>query len=367
MRKTLLGVGATAGCLLSLGAHAQGSVTLYGIVDVGIQYVDNAGGHAQTQEASGMFNGNRFGLKGVEDLGGNWHALFQLENGFNTNNGTFGQGTSASGTTQAVTRMFGRQSWVGLQSPWATISLGRQYDFFYDNLAPIAASNYVGSFMHRPGTANAIFGNNGSTTDFDRIGGVRVDNSAKLTSAPIGGFTLGAMYGFGGQAGAFSNGSTQSFGAKYANGGLLAGAVYTNYKENNAASSYQTYGGGARYQFGPVRIAGLYTNARWSATGDRVDTIEFGGQYRITPSLAVAAGYFYSKPNNESTNVIMKGTRNQVGFMTDYSLSKTTDIYATVDYQRAKHGYAAQIYSLTPTDAKTNHQLMIGAGLQHFF
>ncbi|SKD04520.1 Outer membrane protein (porin) [Burkholderia sp. CF099] len=366
MRKLLITVGTTAGCVMATGVQAQSSVTLYGIVDVGVMRVSNVGGHSQTLEQSGMFNGNRFGFRGDEDLGGNWHALFQLENGFNANNGTFGQGTNASGTTAAVTRLFGRMAWVGLKSPWATVSLGRQYDFMYD-FAPIAVSNYVGSYMHRPGTANAILGNNGSTTDFDRIGGARVDNSAKITSTPLGGFTLGALYGFGGQAGAFSNGSTQSFGLKYSNGGLLANAAWTNLKEANSLSSYRVYGAGARYQFGDVRVSGLYTNAEWTATGDRVDTIEFGAQYRVTPALSVAAAYFYSKPNNEKKNVIMQGTRNQVGFMTDYAFSKSTDVYATVDYQRAKNGYAAQIYNLSPTDAKTNHQTMIGVGLQHFF
>ncbi|MEX3958867.1 porin [Trinickia sp. EG282A] len=366
MRHLLIGLGATAGCLFANGAYAQSSVTLYGIIDIGIQRASNVGGHAQTQETSGMFNGNRFGLRGNEDLGGGWQAVFQLENGFNGNNGTFGQGTNASGTTAAVTRIFGRMAWVGLRSPWATLSMGRQYDFMYD-FASIAVSNYVGSFMHRPGTANTLLGNNGSTTDFDRIGGARVDNSAKLTSAPLAGFTLGALYGFGGQAGAFSNGSTESFGLKYENGGLLANAVWTNLKEANFLSSYRTYGAGARYQFGPIRVSTMYTNARWTATGDRVDTIEFGAQYLITPAFSVAAGYFYSKPNNEKKNVIMQGTRNQVGFTTLYALSKATNVYATVDYQRAKHGYSAQIYTLSPSDAKTNHQTMVGVGLQHFF
>ncbi|RDV00602.1 porin [Trinickia dinghuensis] len=364
MKQLVMGLSAAAGCLLATSAFAQSSVTLYGIIDVGVQYASNAGGHAQTQETSGMFNGNRFGLRGDEDLGSNWHALFQLENGFNGNNGTFGQGTSASGSTAAVTRLFGRMAWVGLKSPWATLSLGRQYDFMYD-FAPIAVSNYVGSFMHRPGTANALLGNNGSTADLDRVGGARVDNSAKLTSTAVGGFTLGALYGFGGQAGAFSNGTTQSFGLKYQHGGLLANAVWTNLKESNALSSYRTYGAGARYQFGPMRVSALYTNSTWTATGDRVDTIEFGAQYLITPAFSVAAGYFYSKPNDEKKNVILQGTRNQVGFTTTYSLSKATSVYATVDYQRAKHGYTAQIYTLSP--ANTDHQTMVGVGLQHFF
>lgn len=366
MRSFWIGVSAAAGCLGAGQALAQSSVTLYGIIDVGVQYASNVGGLAQTQEASGMFNGNRFGLRGDEDLGGGWRALFQIENGFNANNGTSGQGTNASGSTAAVTRMFGRQAWVGLKSPWATLSFGRQNDFMYD-FAAIALSNYLGSFMHRPGTGTALLGNNGSSTDFDRVGGARVDNSVKVTSTPIAGITIGGLYGFGGQPGAFSNGSTQSYSLRYESGGLLANAVWTSLKESNSLSSYRTYGAGARYQFGSIRLSGLYTGVRWTATGDQVDTIEFGAQYLITPTLSVAAGYFYSKPNNESKNVILKGTRNQVGFTTMYLLSKSTNVYASVDYQRAKHGYAAQIYTLSPTDAKTNHQTMLGIGLQHFF
>ncbi|MFK4443887.1 putative porin [Caballeronia udeis] len=369
MKRLMVTVVAGMGCGIAPSVFAQSSVTLYGIVDVGVSYASNVGGHAQAQEQSGIFNGNRFGFKGQEDLGGGLSAVFQLEDGFSANNGTFGQGTTGStGSTAAaaVTRLFGRQAWVGIKSAWATVTLGRQYDFMYD-LAPIAASNYATSYMHRPGTANALLGNDGSTTDLDRIGGARVDNSVKVSSAPLGGFSLGGIYGFGGQAGAFSNGGTQGAGAKYAQGNLQVAAAWTNLKEADASSSYRVYGGGARYQLGPVRLSGLYTNAEWTATGDRVDTVEFGAQYLITPAFSLAASYYYSKPNNEAKNVILKGTRNQVGVVADYAFSKATDVYLACDYQRAKHGYAAQIYSLSPTDATTNHQSVIALGVQHFF
>lgn len=366
MRKLLITVGATAGYFVTTGAMAQSSVAIYGIIDVGVLHVNNAGGHAQIEEQSGMTNGNRFGFLGDEDLGGKWHAIFQLENGFATNNGAFVDGTPASGSTPAVTRMFGDMAWVGLRSPWATVTLGRQYDFMYD-MGPMAVSHYVGTYMHRPGTASILAGNNGSSPDFDRISGTRVDNSVKVTSTPISGFTLGALYSFGGQPGAFSNGSTQSFGLNYSGGALRANAVWTNLKEANASSSYRVAGLGTGYQFGPFLVTGMYTQAEWTATGDRVNTIEVGTQYRITPPLAISIGYFCSLANHGKENVILKGTRNQVGFMTDYLFSKSTDGYATVVYQHAQHGYSAQLYNLTPSGATTNHQTMVGIGLRHFF
>ena len=92
--------------LAATAAHAQTSVTLYGLIDAGITYTNNVGGSSRVALASGNISGSRFGLRGTEDLGGGLKALFVLENGFNVNNGTLGQGG----------RMFGRQAYVGLSS-----------------------------------------------------------------------------------------------------------------------------------------------------------------------------------------------------------------------------------------------------------
>lgn len=47
----------------SIGAHAQSSVTLYGIVDAGITYTNNQGGASNIQQTSGKLSGSRWGLK----------------------------------------------------------------------------------------------------------------------------------------------------------------------------------------------------------------------------------------------------------------------------------------------------------------
>ncbi len=51
-------------------AHAQSTVTLYGIVDAGVTYTNNAKGHALWQFTGGNESGPRWGLIGTEDLGG---------------------------------------------------------------------------------------------------------------------------------------------------------------------------------------------------------------------------------------------------------------------------------------------------------
>ena len=95
------------GLAAATAAHAQSSVTLYGIVDNGIAWQNNSsgtsaisGGHSKVQMSTGVWAGSRFGLKGSEDLGGGTKAIFQLEAGVNTANGS-SQWTNGIFTRQA--------------------------------------------------------------------------------------------------------------------------------------------------------------------------------------------------------------------------------------------------------------------------
>ncbi|SOE99626.1 porin [Burkholderia sp. OK233] len=115
-------------CVASLPtmSHAQGSVTLYGVIDEGVNYQSNAAGNRLFNLSSGVIQGSRWGLRGAEDLGGGTRAIFVLENGFDVNTGALGQGS----------RMFGRQAYVGLSSDtYGTLMAGRQYDSVVTSLA----------------------------------------------------------------------------------------------------------------------------------------------------------------------------------------------------------------------------------------
>jgi outer membrane protein OmpU len=114
---TLTGVAlALAG--VSGASHAQSSVTLYGVIDAGLTWVNNTGGAHVVKFDDGISYGNRFGIKGTEDLGGGLQAVFVLENGFHLGNGQLGFGST----------LFGRQAYVGLKNQWGTLSLGNQLD-----------------------------------------------------------------------------------------------------------------------------------------------------------------------------------------------------------------------------------------------
>ena len=140
---------------LAIGqAQAQtANVTLYGIVDVGVQHVNGVRGGSITQVASGIMEGSRWGLRGTEDLGGGYKTLFVLENRFEADTGGLGNRplsgsqlpdrftagllpsvqaalNGAVGPSLGVNvpgRLFDRQAYVGLVTPFGAILAGRQY------------------------------------------------------------------------------------------------------------------------------------------------------------------------------------------------------------------------------------------------
>jgi hypothetical protein len=51
-------------------------VTLYGLIDESLNYVSNEGGHRAFTQTSGNVQGSRQGIKGTEDLGSGYQAIF---------------------------------------------------------------------------------------------------------------------------------------------------------------------------------------------------------------------------------------------------------------------------------------------------
>ena len=95
-------------------ASAQSNVTLFGVVDVGVRHVDNAG-TTSTQMSTDGLQSSRLGFRGTEDLGGGLRAGFWLESAINADTGT-----------PNATRFWHRRSTVSLSSAsLGEIRLGR--------------------------------------------------------------------------------------------------------------------------------------------------------------------------------------------------------------------------------------------------
>lgn len=103
---------------------AQSSVTMYGLIDVGLVHESGAAAGSVNKVSSGLSNGSRLGFKGLEELGDGWAALFLLEAGYQADDGTLGQGGL----------LFGRQAYAGLRGPLGTVTVGRQYTAHFDTI-----------------------------------------------------------------------------------------------------------------------------------------------------------------------------------------------------------------------------------------
>ena len=137
MKKSLIALAVLAA---SGAAMAQSSVTLYGVADAGVTFVDGA------SNWTGLTSGNqltsRIGFRGTEDLGGGLKANFVLEAGLNLDNGDGNVSYSAPGDGDSFA--FKRRSTVGLEGGFGEVRLGRELTAAYNAVARYDVFGSVG-------------------------------------------------------------------------------------------------------------------------------------------------------------------------------------------------------------------------------
>ena len=392
MNKLLI-TGATTMLTLAGTAQAQSSVTLYGLIDAGITYSNSqinttGSGHSNWELKSGPVQYSRWGLRGAEDLGAGLKAIFNLESGFNLNNGQY---TSSN-------RIFNRQAYVGLSSrDYGVLTFGRQTDDMVDFVAPLSltGTEYGGTHFAHP-------------FDIDNLNdSFQINNAVKYQSPDFAGFKLGALYGFSNQSGGFSNNRAYSLGISYlwgplnfgagflqlnsdaatpgqlnANGAVtdttgssLIGALTTTAVPLGALSSrQQTWGAGVNYAFGPAVAGFVYTQTNLTQlfqTGLSTHVQNFEGnlRYALTPAVELSAAYTYSRAGG------LAGAGNphwnQVSAMAGYSFSRRTDVYVQGVWQGVSASSnsplgVAWINGLT-APSSTSNQVEATVGLRHRF
>jgi len=346
MKKNMVALAVTAA--FALPAFAQSSITLYGVIDEGINYTSNAGDKSAYQLESGYAQGSRWGLKGSEDLGSGLKAIFDLENGFDVNSGGLQEGG----------RIFGRQAFVGLTAAnYGTLTLGRQYDSVVDYLAPTTANgNWGGYLLSHP------YDNDNTDNSF------RVNNTVKYMSPSFAGLQFGGTYSFSNETG-FANNRTYSLGGQYTNGGLLVGAAYLDANNpglttdgstatddaNFISERLRIFGGGINYTFGAATVGFAYSNTNvgqpsasdtsvyvgaitppngGTLTALKFQNFEVNGKYQFTPAFFVGVQYVYTAATMDATSGNENPKYHTFGLMADYNLSKRTDFYFQAAYQK---------------------------------
>ncbi|QWC91287.1 porin [Cupriavidus metallidurans] len=351
---------------LACAQVSPSSVTLYGVVDTGIEYVNHIGTASNSVVRMNTLSGtvpSRWGLRGTEDLGGGVKANFALESGFAPDSGAMNQGG----------RLFGRQAWVGLSGNWGQVSLGRQYTMLFWAMldSDILGPNTFGS---------------GSIDSY--IPNARADN-AVVYKGKFGDLTLGATY---------------SFGRDVANAGPSpAGtncpgenpADHAACREWSALVQYETkqFGMAAAYDSirgAPGAFAGLNTSGKsddrlsvsayalfdrtklgagWLRRDNEGSTTRLsdlwyaGAAWDIVPAFNLAGQVYFQRFHGSDNKAILYALRGT------YSFSKRTSVYATAGYINNDGLLALSVSngSAGANPAPGGTQLGAMAGVRHVF
>lgn len=287
---------AAAACLAAVAAQAQTNVTLYGVIDIGIAHESGGPAKVTKVDGSGIHSGNRWGLRGVEDLGGGLAAVFTLESGFNSDTGAPAQGGL----------LFGRQSFVGLRGGFGTFTAGRHYTPHFlaaDSLDPLdGISAGVFNLLRRT---------------------VRTDNTLMYTSPVLGGFTGQLAYGLGEVAGDTSASRVFGAGLAYAAGPLVVKYAYHNGRNATDTDSTRNSYLGGRYDFGVARAIVAYQMEKGLGAIE-ANSLVLGAQVPFGPHTLMAMAI--RKDDKAATN----NDARTLALAYTYALSKRTNLYASV-------------------------------------
>jgi predicted porin len=319
MKKTAL-AGAIL-CTLVGAASAQSSLVIYGKIDVGVG--KRPGTTDKEVFDAGGTNTSRIGFRGTEDLGGGYAALFALEHRFRPDTG---MDTTIS-TTLPSGRFWQGQSYVGLRTPYGTVSLGRQYtpsfSLVQNQIDPwgsetVAALRGVG-MLAAPGIAATRFPDS-----------VRYDYSAA-------GMNFAAAIAEGNNAERPGPDRPWSVAGNYSAGPLFVGLAY----EDPAGEIDKLWNVGARYKMGPAELVAGYSRGRTEADVETTGWLVGANVTGFGPGdVKVGVGQTRIDPEGPAPK---ERTIYKVGAGYHYNLSKRTKLYVDVAHDReavtSKTGY----------------------------
>lgn len=318
MKKSLIALaalGAFAGA-----ASAQSSVTLYGVLDVGVSKQTNLDLTAYGVSGSSFHIPTRIGIRGTEDLGNGMSAIFDLQTG------GIGMGDGKSGNTGGGIS-FGREAYAGLKGGFGTVKAGLDasvatYGFGGLNLNGISTSDAAGAVGIEP----VLW-----------YGASRRPAYVSYTSPNMAGLDVMIGYTLKGTMedvlAIHDKASTQAR-VNYAAGPLTLGLVVETAR---TAASETAYGVGAKYALGMADVTLRYVK---SPNGN--DKGLSGG---VAAKFGAATAGLQLAKNSETKDM-------GIELFANYALSKRTTLYA--DFLQNKKDVGDDVKKL-------------GLGVQHNF
>ncbi|WP_044043095.1 porin [Caballeronia insecticola] len=340
---------AAALVMFATAAHAQSSVTIYGVLDSGLLYQSTSAatfqptapnqGHVYQLKDGGIYS-SFWGLKGSEDIGGGYKINFKLQGAFNTSSGRFGLSD-----TPGQVAMFNQFATIGASTPFGTFDAGRQIIpmIYAMSETDVRGAQYFGSILTAWLGINQAAGWPGTSTNAP-IGALYDSNALVYNSPKFYGASIALEFAPGGVAGQTQGGTRESAVLKYSNYGLNLAAVYYNGHDTNpypltypaapaapatGLANNRFYYFGAMYTIAGFSISGSYGVGKNPANTQAADfeMISGGLGYQFNSRFKITSGYYYLKDRNHSAN-----HSSEVSLGAEYNVSPRTRAYAQVGY-----------------------------------
>lgn len=367
MKKTIISAAcALIGTFCASSAMAQGQVSVYGLVDTGVVWTNNANNNGDSVVKMPGLTGtfpSRLGFRGAEDLGGGTQAIFALETGFGPDTGVVGSGN----------RLFGRAAYVGLKnSTYGTLTLGRQINMTIlsgaksDVLGPnLFSISGIDPYLPNARSDNAI-GYLGNFSEFTVGATYSLGRDTSATGGPAATGCAGEVAGnakacrqwtalLGYDSKAF--GVTTSYDIMYGNAGAAGGLTTSDSSDRRATLN-------AYAMLGPTKIGGGVIDRKKSAA-TAVNSLEsdlyyLGMSHPIAPALVVDAQIARLDIKNSGDDTTLGAVR------LTYSLSKRTAVYGMLGHMN-NSGNAAVALDAGGTVGIGQNQSGAMIGLRHTF
>jgi predicted porin len=284
-------------------------ITLYGVVDIGIQYDTHsapftpyrpaASGNIVRQNSYQSVVGltpsnmgqSRVGLQGIEPLIGDWAAIFQIETFFNPQSGQIADSAkslAANNGKPLTSQNVGvdgssagqpfQTAFVGLKSErLGALTFGRQITLLSEGMITYDP-NYLSTAFGLLGASNTYAGG-GSNEDN------RLDSTVKYLLGSDQPLHLGALYKFNGSSGSERTAVQASLGGRLA--GASVDAFYSKVKSSISASALSVT------QAATLPPGYELSNSLAATVSDNT-AYALMGSYKVS-QLKVFAGYEYIK------------------------------------------------------------------------
>ncbi|MDQ0012046.1 putative porin [Variovorax boronicumulans] len=328
------------GLASSGAANAQSSVTLFGVVDLGVQYTKGEGGGSVKALSNGGLSTSRIGFRGTEDLGGGLRAGFWLEGSLNPDLGTgrpsnSNNQTSGAGTAGPIS--FDRMSFVSLShDSLGEVRLG--HDFIPTHYNSIYFDPFNANGVARAG--NLTFAGAGTGPLPTAITGS--NTVSYWLPAKLGGFYGMAMIGTGENDSTAPNRDDGNFGGArfgFASGAfdIAAAVTRSHFNATSAIGNYTHANIGGTWDAGFAKFFALYNKVTVKLAGGTVrkNTAEIGAHIPAFEVGRIRVSYAYLDDRSDESLRNANGMpRNrddarQFGIGYVHNLSKRTALYGT--------------------------------------